>query len=96
MGTLQSDAKNFNKTQKSIIDQLYTKKIIQYAEINSINSSACVYGDLYTKEFLLKKDFNKLSNEEKRELYKTGLISLRFRLNYLKGPLFKGPFFYSK
>nr|MBC8305997.1 hypothetical protein [Pelagibacterales bacterium] len=33
---------------------------------------------------LLKKDFNKLSNEEKRELYKTGLISLRFRLNYLK------------
>jgi|TARA_B110000259_G_C13909375_1_gene360226 hypothetical protein len=33
---------------------------------------------------LLKKDFKKLSNEEKRELYKTGLISLRFRLNYLK------------
>jgi hypothetical protein len=33
---------------------------------------------------LLKKDFNKLSNKEKRDLYKTGLISLRFRLNYLK------------
>ena len=40
MGTLQSDAKNFNKTQKSIIDQLYTKKIIQYASVlHSVGTS---------------------------------------------------------
>lgn len=40
MGTLQSDAQNFNKTQKSIIDLLYTKKIIQYASIlHSVGSS---------------------------------------------------------
>jgi hypothetical protein len=32
----------------------------------------------------LKKDFNKLSNSEKRELYKTGLLNVRFRLNYKK------------
>ena len=40
MGTLQSDAQNFNKTQKSIIDLLYTKKIIQYASVlHSVGSS---------------------------------------------------------
>ena len=33
---------------------------------------------------ILKKDFNKLSNTEKRELYKTGLLDIRFRLNYKK------------
>ena len=33
---------------------------------------------------ILKKDFNKLSNKEKRELYKTGLLDVRFRLNYKK------------
>ena len=33
---------------------------------------------------ILKKDFNKLSNIEKRELYKTGLLNVRFRLNYKK------------
>ena len=33
---------------------------------------------------ILKKDFNKLSNTEKRELYKTGLLDVRFRLNYKK------------
>tara|TARA_B100000767_G_scaffold108465_1_gene103929 strand:- start:96 stop:749 length:654 start_codon:yes stop_codon:yes gene_type:complete len=33
---------------------------------------------------ILKKDFNKLSNSEKRELYKTGLLNVRFRLNYKK------------
>ena len=33
---------------------------------------------------ILKKDFNKLSNTEKRELYKTGLLNVRFRLNYKK------------
>ena len=33
---------------------------------------------------ILKKDFNKLSNSEKRELYKTGLLDVRFRLNYKK------------
>ena len=33
---------------------------------------------------ILKKDFNKLSNVEKRELYKTGLLNVRFRLNYKK------------
>jgi glycosyltransferase involved in cell wall biosynthesis len=33
MGTLQNDAQNFYKTQKSIIDYLYTKKIIDYASV---------------------------------------------------------------
>ena len=33
---------------------------------------------------ILKKDFNKLSNKEKRELFKTGLLDVRFRLNYKK------------
>ena len=33
---------------------------------------------------ILKKDFNKISNTEKRELYKTGLLDVRFRLNYKK------------
>ena len=33
---------------------------------------------------ILKKDFTKLSNSEKRELYKTGLLNVRFRLNYKK------------
>ena len=33
---------------------------------------------------ILKKDFNKLSNTEKRALYKTGLLDIRFRLNYKK------------
>ena len=33
---------------------------------------------------ILKKDLNKLSNSEKRELYKTGLLNVRFRLNYKK------------
>ena len=33
---------------------------------------------------ILKKDFNKLSSSEKRELYKTGLLNVRFRLNYKK------------
>ena len=32
----------------------------------------------------LKKDFNKLTNEEKRELYKSGLLTIYFRLNYRK------------
>ena len=40
MGSLQSDAQTFNKTQKSIIDLLYTKKIIQYASIlHSVGTS---------------------------------------------------------
>ena len=33
MGTLQNDAQSFYKTQKSIIDYIYTKKIIDYASI---------------------------------------------------------------
>ena len=38
------------------------KKVVQYAEINSIDKNTCVYGDLYTKEFLLKKDFTCFKN----------------------------------
>jgi glycosyltransferase involved in cell wall biosynthesis len=33
MGTLQNDAQSFYKTQKSIIDFLFTKKIINYASV---------------------------------------------------------------
>ena len=38
------------------------KKVVQYTEINSIEKNTCVYGDLYTKEFLLKKDFTCFEN----------------------------------
>ena len=33
---------------------------------------------------ILRKEFNELSNNEKRELYKKGLLKIRFRLNYMK------------
>ncbi len=33
MGTLQNDAQSFYKTQKSIIDYMFTKKIINYANV---------------------------------------------------------------
>jgi|SaaInlStandDraft_2_1057019.scaffolds.fasta_scaffold92506_2 hypothetical protein len=33
---------------------------------------------------ILSKDFQKLSNEEKRKMFKTGLLSLRFKLNPYK------------
>lgn len=40
MGTLQSDAQNFYKTQKSIIDLFYTKKIIDYSSVlHSVGNS---------------------------------------------------------
>ena len=32
----------------------------------------------------LKKEFNELTDEEKRELYKSGLLTIYFRLNYRK------------
>ena len=54
--------KNFEIDYWGISNKNLQKKIIKYAEINSINSSACVYGDLYTKEFLLKKDFKCFKN----------------------------------
>jgi glycosyltransferase involved in cell wall biosynthesis len=40
MGTLQNDAQKFYKTQKSIIDFMFTKKIINYAAVlHSVGSS---------------------------------------------------------
>ena len=33
---------------------------------------------------ILREEFNELSNDEKREIYKKGLLKIRFRLNYMK------------
>ena len=47
-------------------------------------------GNVFLKNYktafssILRKEFNKLDNKKKRELYKTGLLTIRFRLNYLK------------
>jgi|TARA_B100000315_G_scaffold58926_1_gene53467 hypothetical protein len=47
-------------------------------------------GKVFLKKFIsnystvLKKDFNKLSDKEKKEIYKTGLLKIRFGLNLLK------------
>ncbi len=54
-------------------------------EINFIKK-----GRVFLKKFVsnystvLNKDFNKLSDKEKREIYKTGLLKIRFNLNYFK------------
>ena len=47
-------------------------------------------GKVFLKKFVsnystvLNKDFNKLSDKEKKEIYKTGLLKIRFNLNYFK------------
>ena len=47
-------------------------------------------GKVFLKKFIsnystvLKKDFNKLSDKEKKEIYKTGLLKIRFGLNFYK------------
>ena len=47
-------------------------------------------GKVFLKKFIsnystvLKKDFNKLSDKEKREIYKSGLLKIRFNLNFYK------------
>jgi len=54
--------KNFEIDYWGISNKNLQKKVVQYAEINSIDKNTCVYGDLYTKEFLLKKDFTCFKN----------------------------------
>ena len=47
-------------------------------------------GNVFLKNYktafssILRKEFNKLDIKKKRELYKTGLLTIRFRLNYVK------------
>ena len=54
--------KNFEIDYWGISNKNLQKKVVQYTEINSIDKNTCVYGDLYTKEFLLKKDFTCFKN----------------------------------
>ena len=49
--------KNFEIDYWGISNKNLTKKIVQYAEENSINKDTCVYGDIFAKEFLVKKNF---------------------------------------
>ena len=49
--------KNFEIDYWGISNKNITKKIVQYAEENSINKDTCVYGDIFAKEFLTKKNF---------------------------------------
>ena len=73
-----------NQLRKNIY-HLKSKQANQESEEFVLEKGKVILKNYVSKySSLLKKDFNKLSNEEKRELYKTGLISLRFRLNYLK------------
>ena len=54
--------KNFEIDYWGISNKNLQKKIIQYKKTNLINNNVCVYGDLYTKEFLLKKNFTCFKN----------------------------------
>jgi len=53
-------------------------------EFTSKNGTLSILNYKSKYSSLLKKKFKDLSNEEKRKLYKTGLLTIFFRLNYQK------------
>ena len=50
-------SKNFEIDYWGLSNKNLTKKIDEYAKKNSISKDSCVYGDIYAKEFLIKKNF---------------------------------------
>ena len=49
--------KNFEIDYWGISNKNLTKKIVQYAEENSINKDTCIYGDIFAKEYLSTINF---------------------------------------
>ena len=49
--------KNFEIDYWGVSNKNLAKKIVQYAKENSINKDTCVYGDIFAKEFLVRKNF---------------------------------------
>ena len=49
--------KNFEIDYWGVSNKNLQKKIIDYAAKNNISKNTCIYGDNYTKEFLITKDF---------------------------------------
>ena len=49
--------KNFEIDYWGISNKNLAKKVIEYSENNFISKDICIYGDIYAKEFLLKKGF---------------------------------------
>ena len=77
-------AKQLIQIKKNII---YLKQKYGKDESEEFNLAK---GKLFLKKYQtrfsskLKKEFNKLTDEEKRKLYKSGLLTIYFRLNYRK------------
>jgi len=81
MGTLQDDAQSFYKTQKSIIDFLFTKKIINYASVlhsvgHSEIESYLQYGGKEEKIIQIENGINL----EELELKKSTNILEKFKI----------------
>ena len=49
--------KNFEVDYWGISNKALQKEIIKYSKLNSLDKSICIFGDMYVKEFLIKKDF---------------------------------------
>ena len=54
---LKNIEKNFEIDYWGISNKKLQQKIINHSNKNNVNKSSCVYGDLYTKEFLVNKKF---------------------------------------
>ena len=54
--------KNFEIDYWGVSNKNLQKQVISHSKKNSINKKVCVYGDLYTKEFLIKKNFSCFKN----------------------------------
>ena len=69
-------------------DDFYKTEAFKAFDIVEESSSdkGAVYLKKYKSEFsrILRKEFNKLDIKKKRELFKTGLLKVRFYLNYYK------------
>ena len=68
-------------------DPYETEAFKSFGIVNEIESDkGQVYLKKYKTEFssILRKEFNKLDVKKKRELFKTGLLKVRFYLNYIK------------
>mgnify|MGYP007063840246 CR=1 FL=1 len=69
-------------------DDFYKTEAFKAFDIveQSGSDKGAVYLKKYKSEFsrILRKEFNKLGVKKKRELFKTGLLKVRFYLNYIK------------
>jgi len=68
-------------------DPYETEAFKSFGIVDEIESDkGQVYLKKYKTEFssILRKEFNKLDVKKKRELFKTGLLKVRFYLNYIK------------